>query len=117
MSADYAEFLQRKTQLDGFDGFHPTWMPGFLYGFQASLVDWAIRKGRGALFADCGLGKTPMQLVWAENVRRHTGKPVLIVTPLAVGFQTKAEAAKFGIEADTSRDGSLTAGITITNYE
>ena len=113
----YADFLERKTQLDGFDGFEPTWMPDFLFPFQAALVEWAIRKGRAALFADCGLGKTPMQLVWAENIRRETGRPVLIVTPLAVGFQTKAEAAKFGIEADTSRDGSLTAGITITNYE
>jgi hypothetical protein len=113
----YTDFLERKTQLDGFDGFEPTWMPDFLFGFQTALVDWAIRKGRGAIFADCGLGKTPMQLVWAENVRRLTGKPVLIVTPLAVGFQTKAEAAKFGIEADTSRDGTLTSGITITNYE
>ena len=113
----YTDFLERKTQLDGFDGFEPTWMPDFLFGFQTALVDWAIRKGRGAIFADCGLGKTPMQLVWAENVRLLTGKPVLIVTPLAVGFQTKAEAAKFGIEADTSRDGTLTSGITITNYE
>lgn len=113
----YAAFLERKTQLDGADGFEPLWMPEFLFGFQAALVDWAIRKGRGALFADCGLGKTPMQLVWAENIRRQTGKPVLIVTPLAVSYQTKGEAAKFGIDADTSRHGTVTAGITITNYE
>lgn len=113
----YAAFLERKTQLDGDHGFAPVWTPDFLFDFQSALVDWATCKGRGALFADCGLGKTPMQLVWAENIRRHTGKPVLIVTPLAVSYQTKEEAAKFGIEADTSRDGSVTAGITITNYE
>ncbi len=113
----YADFLERKTQLDGMDGFAPDDLPDFLFPFQVALTDWAVRKGRGAIFADCGLGKTPMQLVWAENVRRHTGKPVLIVTPLAVGFQTKREAAKFGIEADTSRHGKVTAGITITNYE
>lgn len=113
----YAKFLEQKTQLDGDSGFEPNWMPDFLFPFQTALVEWAIRKGRGAIFADCGLGKTPMQLVWAENVRRHTGKPVLIVTPLAVGFQTKGEAAKFGIDAATSKDGSLPAGITITNYE
>ena len=113
----YSEFLERKTQLDGGDGFEPTWLPDFLFDFQSAMLDWAIPQGRGAIFADCGLGKTPMQLVWAENVRRHTGKPVLIVTPLAVSFQTKAEAAKFGIEADTSRDGKVAAGITITNYE
>lgn len=114
---DYATFLEAKTQLDGDDGFAPEWMPAFLFDFQAALVEWAIRKGRAAIFADCGMGKTPMQLVWAENVRRHTGKPVLIVTPLAVSSQTVSEAEKFGIEAAVSRDGSITAGITITNYE
>jgi hypothetical protein len=115
--SEYADFLERRAQLDSADGFEPVWMPDFLFDFQQALTDWAIRKGRAAIFADCGLGKTPMQLVWAENVRRLTGKPVLIVTPLAVSYQTKAEAAKFGIDADTSRDGRITAGITITNYE
>ncbi len=117
MNGEYRVFLDRKVQLDGQDGFAPLWMPDFLFDFQRSLVEWAIEKGRGAIFADCGLGKTPMQLVWAENVRRHTGKPILIVTPLAVSGQTKDEAAKFGIDADVSRDGRVTAGITITNYE
>ena len=113
----YAEFLERKTQNDGNAGFAPNSMPDFLFPFQRAVTDWAIRKGRAAIFADCGLGKTPMQLVWAENVRRKTGKPVLIVTPLAVGLQTIGEAAKFGIEAATSRDGLVQAGITVTNYE
>jgi hypothetical protein len=114
---DYAEFLERKTQLDGLHGFEPDFMPGFLFDFQEALVAWAVRKGRAAIFADCGLGKTPMQLVWAENVHRHTGRPVLIVTPLAVGFQTEAEAQKFGIEAAVSRDGTVAGPLTITNYE
>ena len=113
----YAEFIERKTQLDGEHGFAPEYLPDFLFPFQAWLVEWAIRKGRAAIFADCGLGKTPMQLVWAENIRRKTGKPVLVMTPLAVSFQTEEEAAKFGIEAATSRDGSITAPITITNYD
>jgi len=69
------------------------------------------------MFEDCGLGKTPQQLVWAENVRLHTGRPVLLVAPLAVTFQTKGEAEKFGIDAAVSRDGQITAGITITNYD
>jgi hypothetical protein len=73
--------------------------------------------GRAALFADCGLGKTPMQLAWADQVHRHTGKPVLTVTPLAVSFQTEQEAAKFGIDAAVSRDGRVPAPVTITNYE
>lgn len=113
----YAAFLERKTQLDGAFGFEPTWMPDFLFPFQRALVEWSLRQGRGALFADCGLGKTPMQLVWAENVRRRTGRPVLIVTPLAVSYQTAAEAGKFGVDAGVSRDGRAAAGITITNYD
>src|SRR3990167_174560 len=113
----YAEFIERKTQLGGMHGFEPKWMPEFLFPFQAQLVEWALAKGRGAIFADCGLGKTPMQLVWSENVRQHTGKPVLILTPLAVSYQTEAEARKFGIEAATSRNGNPAAGITITNYD
>lgn len=113
----YADFLERKTQLANAGGFESVWLPDFLFTFQHALVEWAVRQGRAAVFADCGMGKTPMQLVWAENVRRHTGRPVLLATPLAVSFQTEAEAEKFGIEARVSRDGRITAGITITNYE
>jgi hypothetical protein len=116
-TSDYASFLARKTQSDDQDGFVPVWMPEFLFPFQGMLVDWAIRKGRAAIFADCGMGKSPMQLVWAENVHRHTRRPVLIITPLAVGFQTEAEARKFGVEAAVSRDGRARGPLTITNYE
>lgn len=114
---DYEEFLDQKAQLDGPTGFTPTWMPDFLFPFQRMLVEWATRQGRAALFADCGLGKTPMQLVWARNVNLHTGHPVLIATPLAVSYQTQGEAQKFGIETKISRDGKPAAPITITNYE
>lgn len=116
---DYHEFLDRKTQVGSESGFDPLWLPDFLYPFQASLVEWAIRKGRAAIFADCGLGKTPMQLVWAENVVRKTNKPVLIMTPLAVGAQTIREGQKFGIEAKRSSDGKIPEGakIIVTNYE
>lgn len=117
MSAVYETFLAEKSQHNAADGFEPIWLPDWLFGFQRSLVEWAIRMGRAAVFADCGMGKTPMQLVWAENVYRKTGKPVLIITPLAVSFQTEAEAAKFEIEAAVSRDGTISAPITITNYE
>lgn len=112
----YAEFLAGKTQGAAGDGFSldpPEWM----FGFQRDLTTWAAGMGRAAIFADCGMGKTPMQLVWADAVRRHTGLPVLVVTPLAVSFQTEAEAAKFGIDAAISRTGAIPAGITITNYE
>ena len=115
--ADYAAFLERKTHTGTKSGFSPLWMPDFLFPFQRALTPWAIEKGRCAIFADCGLGKTPMQLVWAQNVVEKTCKPVLILTPLSVGAQTIREAGKFGIEAKQSRDGSVAAPITVTNYQ
>lgn len=114
---DYRSFLERKAQLDGDHGFDPIWMPDFLFDFQSFLDDWAIRKGRAAVFADCGLGKSPIQLVWAENVVRHTNGRVLILTPLAVSAQTIREAEKFGVEAHRSNDGKSRPNITVTNYE
>lgn len=114
---DYTDFLAEKTHVGTNDGFAPVWMPDFLFDFQKSLVEWAVVKGRAAMFADCGLGKTAMQLVWAENVVRKTGGRVLILTPLAVASQTVHEAEKFGIEAARSSDGSTPARIVVTNYE
>lgn len=114
---EYQEFLAQKAQLTSMSGFDPIWMPSFLFDFQQSLVDWSLRKGRSAIFADCGLGKTPMQLVWAENVVRKTNKPVLILTPLAVSAQTVDEAKKFNIEIHRSRTGTAHPGINVTNYE
>ena len=114
---DYAEFLARKRQLANSGGFEPTELADHLFEFQRHLVDWSIRQGRGAIFADCGLGKTPMELAWAEQVHKHTGRPVLLLTPLAVGPQIITEAEKFGHDAARSRDGSIVAPITVTNYE
>lgn len=113
----YHSFLERKAQWGEGSGFAPLWLPDFLFDFQRNLVEWALRKGRAAIFADCGLGKTPMQLVWAQNVIQKEHKPVLIITPLAVGLQTLHEAEKFGIEAKRSQDGTAHACITVTNYE
>lgn len=115
--SDYAAFLRAKAQHPGGDGFAPVDVPDHLFGFQRHLLDWACRMGRAAVFADCGLGKTPVQLAWADNVYRHTGQPVLVVAPLAVTFQTEAEAGKFGVDAAVSRDGTVPAPVTITNYE
>lgn len=116
---DYAAFLASKRHLSGQFGFDPIWMPDFLFDFQSILTEWAIRRGRGAIFADCGLGKTPMQLVWAKNVADHADGKVLILTPLAVGAQTVREAEKFGIEAVNAKDQSCLNGhqIAVTNYE
>ncbi len=114
---EYQDFLEKKSQSDIYSGFDPLWIPDFLFDFQKFLVDWAIKKGRSAIFADCGLGKTPMQLVWAENIVRKTNKRVLILTPLAVSHQTIAEAKKFDIEAHRSHHGEIYDGINIINYE
>ena len=117
IQTEYQQFLVKKSQLTTGTGFDPVWMPDFLYDFQRDLVEWSLLRGRTAIFADCGLGKTPMQLVWAENVVRKTGGKVLIITPLAVSMQTIEEGVKFGIEVRRSSDGTAYDGITITNYE
>ncbi|HKX46176.1 MAG TPA: helicase-related protein [Planctomycetota bacterium] len=116
---DYGSFLASKTQAGGIAGFDPDALPDFLFDFQRELVAWSLRKGRDAIFADCGLGKTPMQLVWAEQVARRTGKPVLVATPLAVGYQALREAGKFGLDAARSQDGTVPTGhhVVVTNYE
>jgi hypothetical protein len=113
----YAEFLARKMQGEHGQGLPYARPLPALFDFQNALVEWSLSQGRAAIFADCGLGKTPMQLAWADNVHAHTGKPVLVITPLAVAAQTTAEAAKFGYDAAVSRDGSRPAPITVTNYE
>ena len=113
---DYRQFIDRKMQHNTGDGFKPYWIPDWLFDFQRDLTTWSIKNGRTAMFADCGMGKTPMQLVWAENVVRHTNKPVVILTPLAVSGQTLEEAKKFGINASKSI-GSSGSNIFITNYE
>jgi hypothetical protein len=114
---DYGAFLAAKAHLGTDQGFDPVWIPDFLFDFQRALVEWATRKGRAAIFADCGLGKTPMELTWAENIVRRTNRPVLIVTPLAVSAQTIDEGAKFGLEVRRSIDGTAHRGLTVTNYE
>ena len=113
----YSEFIQSKVGLDGQFGFKPLFMPGFLFDFQKSLVEWAVRKGRCAIFADCGLGKSPMELVVAQNVVEKTNKPFLILTPLAVARQEQREGNKFEIDCEVSRDGKFSKKIVITNYE
>ena len=90
-----------------------------MFGFQKYLTEWAIRKGRAAIFADCGTGKSLMELVWADNVIRHTNRHVLVLTPLAVGHQMIQEGKKFGIDCVRSSDGSVPdkPAIVVTNYQ
>ena len=112
-----ADFLIKKTQLSGQFGFDPVFVPDFLFPFQKKLLEWGCLKGRAALFEDCGLGKSPQELVWAQNVVEKTNGNVLLLTPIAVGAQMVQEAEKFQIEAKRSRDGNIHGKITITNYE
>ena len=91
---------------------------GKLYDFQKDIVRWALAKGRAAIFADCGLGKTAMQLEWAHRVCVHTGGNALIVAPLTVSPQTVGEGLKFGVPVtlcETADD--IQPGVNITNYE
>lgn len=118
MATTYAEFLSKKSQMGQMGGFKPVWLPNFLFDFQAFLCDWNIRKGRAATYADCGLGKSPIILVWAENVVRSTNGRVLIVAPLAVTLQFVSEGQKFGVGVTYSRDGKVGGpGVYTTNYE
>lgn len=111
MSVAYADFLQRRNAAAPDRGFDADAISERLYPFQRDTVAWAIKKGRAAIFADCGLGKTPMQLEWARLVTEQTGGDVLILAPLAVAAQTVREGAKFGIDAVHARDRSeLAAG-------
>jgi len=116
---EYTEFIKAKQHDISMHGFDPVWMPDFLFDFQSSLVDWSLKKGRAALYCDCGLGKTPMQLVWAENIVRKTNRRVLILTPLSVSYQTVKEGEKFGIDVTRCNDGKVPANakIIVTNYE
>jgi DNA modification methylase/superfamily II DNA or RNA helicase len=115
---EYNEFLKNKDIIDISSGFEAKDINPKLYDFQYSIVKWACKRGRAAIFADCGLGKTPMQLEWANQVHKYTGQPVLILAPLAVSKQTQREGDKFNIKVNIceSHDDVIN-GINITNYE
>lgn len=116
----YKEFLKQKmitTSSSGFEIDKETLNP-MLFDFQKDIVKWCLRKGKSAIWAECGLGKTPMQLEWAKLVYEHTGGNILILAPLAVSSQTVREGVKFGIDVNiaTCQD-DVKHGINITNYE
>ncbi len=118
MTLSYKEFLESKTLNDIPSGFEPRAINDMLFDFQADIVKWAIKRGRAAVFADCGLGKTPMQLDWAKHVYDQIGRDILIVAPLAVSRQTKREGKKFGVQVNVCREQKdVIPGINITNYE
>lgn len=115
----YQSFLQSKRFVAPSQGIaSPPPLSGKLFAFQRDITAWALRKGRAAIWADCGLGKTWMALEWARIVAEHTGAPVLILTPLAVAEQFVDEGAKLGAHVTHARDASQVApGVNVTNYE
>jgi DNA modification methylase len=117
---EYQEFLMNKMTIvkpSGFDVPDEAINP-MLFEWQRDIVRWALRRGKAALFEDCGLGKTPQQLEWARMVYENTGKSVLIFAPLAVADQTKREGDKFGIEVNiAATQDDIMPGVNITNYE
>lgn len=118
-SSEYDAFLASKGQLSPQVGFAVDVDTPHLFAFQRAMVEWALARGRAALFADTGLGKTRMQLVWAHHVALHTGGRVLILAPLSVAQQTAREASAIGIACTVAREpGELPdTGIAITNYD
>ena len=115
---EYEEFVKHKKHLLGNFGFDPNYVPDMAFDFQRHIIETAIKKGRMAIFADTGLGKTLIQLSIAKNIIQHTNKKVLILTPLAVAFQFLLEAEKLGIDdIEYSKDGKHTKKIVVCNYE
>jgi DNA modification methylase len=110
---DYQQFLNTKIITHPSAGKSIADLHPKLFHFQRDIVRWAARKGRAAIFADCGLGKTPMQLQWAQSLKVKT----LILAPLAVAPQTVREGSKFDVEVCYQRKPERDADITITNYE
>lgn len=118
MLNDYDKFLEKKRQFTPDVGFEAKDLNPYLYDFQRDLVKWTCRRGRAALFCDCGLGKTLMQLEWAKQLIDTENGNVLIVAPLAVSLQTQREGEKFGIPVNICRSqDDVISGINITNYE
>ena len=121
METNYQAFLESKREKVNPVGFEvpPEDINSHLFAWQSDIVRWALRRGRAAMFEDCGLGKTAQQLEWARHVVKHTGKAVLILAPLAVSDQTVREGTKFGIEVVKCRDGGDVRenAVNVTNYE
>lgn len=119
MNQDYDDFVKQKRRAEVATGHNPGALNEHLFDFQHAIVSWAVRRGRAAVFADTGLGKTLMQLSWADEVASHTGGIVLVLAPLAVSEQTIEQGATFGIDVRRVPQGGSpdSPGVWITNYE
>jgi hypothetical protein len=119
MNDAYAQFLARKLRTDPVTGIPviPA-LPAALFPFQHDIVRWALKRGRAAVFAQTGLGKSFIELAWGQAVHTSTGGNVLLLTPLAVAGQMVREAAKFGLPAkQCATQADVMPGVTVTNYE
>ena len=116
---NYEEFIRTKKRAEVATGHNPGDLNEYMFDFQHAIVAWAVRRGRAAIFADTGLGKTLMQLAWADEVASHTKGIVLVLAPLAVSEQTIEQGRTFGIEVHRVQNGCAPShpGVWITNYE
>lgn len=115
---DYKKFIESKKHSINDFGIKTNYIPDGMFDFQKYVSEYAIKKGRCAIFLDTGLGKTLIELTIAKNYINHTNKPVLIITPLAVAFQFIKEAEKFGIDdIEYSKNGKYKSKIVVCNYE
>jgi len=113
----YEDYINAKMATPDAAGFEPCELSSHLFPYQRDIVAWAIRRGRACIFADCGMGKTLMQLEWANRVCEHTGGRAIILCPLAVSTQTVREASRFGIDAAYMRADDGVTRIVVANYE
>lgn len=115
---DYRAFIASKARADVSAGFTPKAINTAAKSHQRAVLDFALNKGRSAAFLDTGLGKSFIELEFARNCSEETGKPSLILTPLAVAGQMVREGRKFGIDARQIREQSeVGAGVMVANYE
>lgn len=116
---DYQQFLDRKRIVDPMTGLaNVPALPDAMFAFQQDITSWSLRRGRAALFAGTGLGKTFMELTWGNAIANETGGMILHLAPLAVAQQIIREAAKWGIPArHVSAQSDCGPGINVTNYQ
>jgi hypothetical protein len=118
MEKTYQDFLESKRHTTINYGIEPKYIPDFLFDYQKHVTEYAVKKGRCAVFLDTGLGKTLIELTIARNYVEHTNKNVLIITPLAVAFQFVKESERFGvIDIEYSKDGNYKSKVVVCNYE
>lgn len=118
--SEYQNFIASKRRKLQPMGFKAKKLNGSLFDWQATIVDWAVRRGRAALFEECGLGKSLQQLAWAEQVVKHANRPVILHCPVGVRHQTLREAVKFAIDCDVviaNEPSDIVTGINLVNYE